>query len=118
MIKSVPSVQGLLCQVHKLTPSCSVLLPRGCHPQVARDIPYAAAQFTVFEALKRRRTRVLERKRKAAGGATPAASTSSSGTGSLTKGEVVLSNLWMGAVSIFLLREHTTGHAECDRNTV
>lgn len=62
----------------------------GYSTMVARDIPYAAIQFTVFEALKRRRSRLLLQQKARAG---------ASEDERLTQSAQLLSNLWMGAVS-------------------
>lgn len=62
----------------------------GYSTMVARDIPYAAIQFTVFEALKRRRSRLLLQQQ---------ARTGASEDERLSQSAQLLSNLWMGAVS-------------------
>eukprot|EP00850_Spirogloea_muscicola_P005901 SM000027S09682 [mRNA] locus=s27:769067:771713:+ [translate_table: standard] len=64
----------------------------GYSTMVARDIPYAAIQFTAFEALKKRRLRRLRRAGSGTGGDYNA-------SGGLSRRAHLLGNLWMGAVS-------------------
>ncbi|CAI5965826.1 unnamed protein product, partial [Closterium sp. NIES-64] len=79
---------------------------------VARDIPYAAIQFTTFETLKRRRERILAARALASSEASRGSSTGfpglsgSTGQGSksvaarqLSQGELLLSNMWIGAMA-------------------
>lgn len=56
--------------------------------QVARDIPYAAVQFTTFEALKRRRAKRVAQQQDM--------------RQELSRSQAVLSNIWMGAVCSLL----------------
>eukprot|EP00897_Mesotaenium_endlicherianum_P007458 jgi/Mesen1/6740/ME000344S06020 len=62
----------------------------GYTTMVARDIPYAAIQFTVFEQLKKRRQRILRRR---------FAQSNVSEDDKLSESAHFLSNFWMGAVS-------------------
>ncbi|GJP51824.1 hypothetical protein CLOM_g10956 [Closterium sp. NIES-68] len=77
----------------------------GYSTMVARDIPYAAIQFTTFETLKRRRERVLAA-RALPNPASFAGLAGSGGHGSksvaarqLSHGELLLSNMWIGAMA-------------------
>ncbi|CAI5458769.1 unnamed protein product [Closterium sp. Yama58-4] len=82
----------------------------GYSTMVARDIPYAAIQFTTFETLKRRRERILAGRVSSSGskgGLTDLSGLSGSeGQGSksvaarqLSQGELLLSNMWIGAMA-------------------
>ncbi|CAI5467164.1 unnamed protein product [Closterium sp. Yama58-4] len=84
----------------------------GYSTMVARDIPYAAIQFTTFETLKRRREKILAARALASSEASKGGSTGlpcsagSTGQGSksvaarqLSQGELLLSNMWIGAMA-------------------
>lgn len=62
----------------------------GYSSMVARDIPYAAVQFTVFETFKRRRQNMLRER---------AARLGVDENENLNQGAHLLSNLWIGGVS-------------------
>ncbi|CAI6011180.1 unnamed protein product, partial [Closterium sp. NIES-65] len=101
----------------------------GYSTMVARDIPYAAIQFTTFETLKRRRERILAARALASSEASRGSSTGfpglsgSTGQGSksvaarqLSQGELLLSNMWIGAVSARIGTGYCDhSHADCGK---